>query len=132
MGCSILDMLFHLELSQLEVFFCLYNQDEPKRDFQSIHSYSLTLVGDGASRFQQEWDQRARPCFWSLGWPIRGSELRISPTPLVVDFGYNTLQLPLCVICSLLAISKLLMFLFVWCGQGDEKSSRRMGGEGLL
>ena len=32
--------------------FCLHNQDESKRNIQPVHSHPISLVGDGASKFQ--------------------------------------------------------------------------------
>lgn len=82
MGCSILDMLYHLDIGGS---FCLYNQDESEREVQPVCSYPLPPVGDRAYRFEQGRDERACPCFWSLGWSIRGSVSRISHTMLIAN-----------------------------------------------
>lgn len=49
---------------------CLYIQDEPKREVQSVHSFPLPPTSDGASRFEQGRDEGTHPCFWSLEWSI--------------------------------------------------------------
>ena len=54
--------------------FCLYDQDEPKREFQSIRSYSLPLASDQASKFKQGRSEGARPYFWPLGGLYEGSD----------------------------------------------------------
>ncbi|RVW28597.1 hypothetical protein CK203_100868 [Vitis vinifera] len=56
-------------------FFCLYDQDEPKREVQPVRSYPLLPASDQASKFKQGRSEGARPYFWPLGGKDRRDRL---------------------------------------------------------
>ena len=52
MGCSILNMLFNLDLSLLEVLFVYTVKKGEKIHFQHVYSYPVSSTGDQPSEFE--------------------------------------------------------------------------------
>ena len=59
--------------------FCLYDQDEPKREVQPVRSYPLSPASDQASKFKQERSEGERPYFWPLVGLYEGSDREFHP-----------------------------------------------------
>ena len=81
MGCSILSMLFNLDLSLLEVLF-IYSIKKGKTDLFSLaaHLPSLQLVTDLPNSTKGGAKGRGLGC---LGWATGASGETIFPKPLV-------------------------------------------------
>ena len=67
MGCSVLNMLYHLDLSLLEVLFIYTIKMSEKEIFQPVHTYSIPSTSDWTSRFHKGSSKRTCCCFGLLG-----------------------------------------------------------------